>query len=458
MFDQTSNVADRADEPAATEVPGSQNVVTRRQFLGAGVAGALALGSAAVSRREIYKSIRFNATAAPVTIKLLSWEPYGEPYEYPAWVKLISNFEIANPNITVEWTGWPFSNFDQNIIAQAEAGGIDADVLMLTPEAATTLVQKFHIGVPLQSVAHSLGIEPDAAHAAFERNGNLYALGVIDVAFALIYNQLQLKQAGVKAPPTTPEEFLSSVKAVSHPPKQFGVALLNTVASGSDWWNQFQNFCLPYGGSWAKGNTLTIDAPENIKGVELWLELLNASGLKGTAEDVIDKLFDEDRITMNFVVAAGLSSLKKLAPAYYPQMRSVPPPWPSKHAIERLHPLMVNNKSKHIEEATALVKYIVSPKNLYWITEQNGYPYIPYTNFAELVPAYAKYLQTIWLKGFEETPYVSEFDILGNYTYAYAELGNIIIENVEKAVSGTTSVSAALRQAQAQAQEELHLL
>ena len=93
---------------------------------------------------------------------------------------------------------------------------------------------------------------------------------------------------------------------------------------------------------------------------------------------------------MNFSVAAGLSSLKTFAPKYYPQMRSVPPPWTGGKAIERLHPMFVNNKSKYIEEATALVKWCVTPKNLWYLTTTNGYPYVPYTNFGKIVPAYAK--------------------------------------------------------------------
>ncbi len=449
------NNPDNAVTPAA-DVPSEPSQISRRQFMGAGAAGAVALGAVAGSRSTFLKSIQFRPAAAPVTIKLMSWEPYGEPYEYPNWVELISKFEIANPNITVTWTGWPFSNFDENVVAQAQAGSVDADVIMAPPEAASTLIQKYNIGVPIQHIASEEGLIPDAAHDSFKRNGNLYALGVIDVAFALIYNKAKLAAAKV-SPPTTPEEFLNVTQAVSKPPNVFGIALLNTVAAASDWWNQLQNFCLPYGGVWAKGNTLTIDSPENVKGVQFWLDLLNASGVKGTAELILTKLFDENRVVMNFSVAAGLSSLAKLAPAYYPQMRSVPPPWPGNKAIERLHPVIVNNKSKYIPEAMALVKYLVTPANLYWITVNNGYPVIPYTNFGDIIPAYAKYLKTIWLKGYEETNYVGEFQILGNYTYAYAQLGNIICSNLEKAVSGSGTVTQALQAAQQQASVELHL-
>ena len=179
--------------------------------------------------------------------------------------------------------------------------------------------------------------------------------------------------------------------------------------------------------------------------MEFWLELLKATQLAGSDGAVIGKLFNNDQINMNFSVAAGLSSLKTFSPKYYPQMRSVPPPWTGNKAIERLHPMFVNNKSKYIEEATALIKFIVSPKNLWYLTTTNGYPYVPYTNFGKIVPAYSKYLDTIWLQGYEKTNYIGEFELLGEYTFAYAELGQIIDSNLEKAIGGSVTITQALQ-------------
>ncbi len=449
---------DDADTAQGTESP-ERPTISRRRFLGTGAAGALAFGAAAVAPKQLFRdklqSLHFRAAPAPVTLKLLSWEAYGQPYEFPAWVTLVSKWE-ENTGNTVEWVGWPFSTFDQEVIAEAEAGGVAADVLMLTPEVAATLVQKFDYGIPLQHLTDELGLTPDSAHDSYKRGNNLYALGVIDVAFALLYNQAMMNAAGVK-PPTTPEEMLDAVVATSKPPKQYGISLLNQLSDGSGWWNQSQNFCLPYGGVWATGNTLTIDSPANIKGMEFWLEMLKASGVAGSDGAVLTKLWDNDQINFNFSVAAGLSSLKTFAPKYYPQMRSVAPPWAGNHAIERLHPVMVNQKSKYIEAATDLVKWFVTPENLWYITLTNGYPYIPYTNFAKIVPAYAKFIDTIWLKGYEETVFVGEFQILGDYAFAYAELGQIIDSNLEKAISGSATITQALQSAQAQAKAELHL-
>jgi multiple sugar transport system substrate-binding protein len=430
--------------------------LTRRKFLGTGAAAlAVGLGAPALSK---FKVFNVKSNTAKTTLKLMSWEPFGQSPEFPAWTKVVDDFMAANPSIKVEWTGWPFATYDQNIIAQAQAGGVEADVVMAPPEAASTLIAKYNLGVPLEQIPKALGLIPIPAHEQFTLNGHLYALGVIDVAFALAYNKATLAAAKVD-PPTTIDEWVAVEKAITKAPKQFGGGLLNTIGSGAaDWWNQLQNFCLPYGGVWAKGNTLTIDSPANVKGISAWLEVLNASGLKGSSETAIDKLLYDDQIATWFPVAAGLSNYKTLAPKLFPQLRSAAPPWPGKKAIARLHPVMVLKTSKNIAASMELVKWMITPKQLYYVTIANGYPIIPYSNFAHFEPKYEKYLTgTAWLPGFLETNYVGEFDILGQYTYAYAEIGNIVCQNVEKAVSGSSTVLEALQSAQQQATESLHV-
>ena len=98
---------------------------------------------------------------------------------------------------------------------------MSADVLMLTPEVASTLVQKYDIGVPIGHIANELGIIPDAAHQSYVRKGQLYALGVIDVAFGLLYNEAVLAAHKLK-PPTTTDEWLSAIQAITKAPSTSG--------------------------------------------------------------------------------------------------------------------------------------------------------------------------------------------------------------------------------------------
>jgi multiple sugar transport system substrate-binding protein len=421
---------------------------------GAGASILSACGSSSSSKSSASGGSS-GSSSGKTTLTLMSWEQF-EVAEKAAWFKVIDEFEAAHPNIKVNWVGWPFATYDQNVITQAEAGSINADVVMCPPELASALISKFNMTVPLQSIAQDLKLTPIPAHEQFMNGSNLEGLGIIDVPFALTYDQQLLKNAGFAQPPTTLDEWLTQSEKLTNSPNTFGVALLNSVADGADWWNQLQNFPLAYGGAWAKGKTLTFTSEPVVNSMKYWVELLTKGGPKGSSEAAITKLWESDRIAMNLNVAAGLTTLKTLAPKLYPNLRSAPPPWPGKKAIARLHPAVVLKSSKNQDAAMELVKWMITPKNLYYVTTTNGYPIIPYSNFGQYEPAYAGYLKnTPWMSGYLETNYVGEVDILGDYTIVYSQIGEIIIKAMANAVSGGQTVEAALAAAQKQAQQEL---
>src|ERR1700761_6675558 len=444
----------------ANVVPAAKQLSRRNFFqlsggLAAAGAGASLLSACSSSGSSSSGSGSSGSSGGKTTLTLMSWEQF-EVAEKAAWYKVIDEFEAAHPNIKVNWVGWPFATYDQNVITQAEAGSINADVVMCPPELASALIQKFKMTVPLQSITNELKLDPIPAHEQFKINGNLEGLGIIDVPFALTYDQAALKKVGFAEPPTTLDEWLSASEKLTDSPNTFGVALLNSVADGADWWNQLQNFPLAYGGAWAKGKTLTFTSEPVVNSMKYWVELLTKGGPKGSSEAAITKLWESDRIAMNLNVAAGLTSLKQLAPKLYPNLRSAPPPWPSKKAIARLHPVVVLKDSKNQQAAMELVKFMITPKNLYAVTTANGYPIIPFSNFGDFEPKYASYLKdTPWMSGFLQTNYVGEVDILGDYTTVYSQIGLIIIKAISSAISGGQTVEAALAAAQKQAQQEL---
>jgi multiple sugar transport system substrate-binding protein len=440
-----------------------ESAVSRRKLLqgGAGLAAAglaaplLAACGSSGSTSTTTKS--GSGKSGKTQLTLMSWEMF-EPGETVAWHKVVDEFMVAHPSIDVKWVGWPFANYDQNVIAQAQAGHINADVVMCPPELGSTLIMDYDLCEPLGPIATELGLTPNPAHNQFVVDGKLYLLGVLEVAFLLAYDQQLLKAGGISAPPTTPDEWLTMTHKLTHPPKQYGTLLINTAAAAADMWNQLQNWPLGFGGVWADGKTLTIDSPANVKAIQFWVDLVKASGLAGTSEAALDKLYYNDQIASQFTVGFGSAALKGLAPKLYPNLRSAPPPWPGKKAIARLHGDVVLKTSQNKDAAYELVKWMIEPKNLFYVTKQNGYPLIPYSNFAEKVPAYTAFEKSLpWLAGFNETNYVGEADILGDYVFAYAQIGNLIATNIEKAVSGSSTVQEALSSAQSLAQQSIHL-
>ncbi len=434
--------------------------LTRRGVLKAG-ASLLAAGAAAPLLAAGGSATPARAYAKPkakTTLTLMSWEMY-QPTEFPAWTHVVKQFEAAHPNISIKWTGWPFSNYDQNVIEQAQSGLVQADVVMCPPELASTLSQVYNMCENIGGLATAAGLKPNREHSQFTKNGNLYALGILEVAAALQYSKTVLEAGGISSPPSTIDEWLTQTKQITQPPKYYGNALSNTVAAAADWWLPLQNYCLAYDGVWAKGKTLTINSAPNVKGVQLWLDLLNSSGLSGSSEDTIGKLWAQDQIGFQLnVMLGGTASLKEQAPQLWPSLASAPPPWPSRKAISRLHPVVILKSSKHQAAAQELVKWFIKPSNLWYVLQQNGYPTAPYSNFSEKVPQYEPYIQTLpWATGFNLTHFIGEFDILGDYVSRFAQIGNIICRNVENAVNGGQSVQQSLDAAQTEAKETLHV-
>ena len=117
----------------ANVVP-ARRPLTRRGFIqlsggvlaaGAGASALAACGSSGSSAGSTAAGASSAATGGGASGKtqltLMSWEQF-EIGEKAAWYKVIDDFEAANPNITVSWTGWPFATYDQNVVTQAEAG------------------------------------------------------------------------------------------------------------------------------------------------------------------------------------------------------------------------------------------------------------------------------------------------------------------------------------------------
>jgi ABC-type glycerol-3-phosphate transport system substrate-binding protein len=455
------------DETSLTSSPesaGGGRKLSRRDVLKVGGTAAAALGVAASmgglasAASAATKPFRYRSAATKTTLIFESWEQF-EPAEKGAWFKVVDDF-TAQTGIGVTWTGFSADSYTADVITQAQAGNIPADVIICTPELATTLILKYDVGVSLQSIVNELGLDPIPAHDAFKMNGQLYALGVLNVCYALVYDERLLAKAGFSAPPATLDEWLAQTAKLTDKPSQFGCALFNTVASGLTWFNQLQNFPLAYGGVWAKGSTLMLESAPVVNGMKYWLELLNASGLAGSSEAAILKLIFNDQTPLWPQVAAGMTSLKTLAPKLYPNMRSAPFPFPGHKAASRLHPLMVLKTSKNLEAAKEFVKFLITPKNLYYLNKTNGYPIIPFSNFSKFEPGYEPFLKAQpWASGFLQGDFVGEGTLFGEYVFAFSELQQIVLQNMSLAITGTVTVEEAMSKAQSQATEQLaHLL
>ena len=420
--------------------PRSGLAPSRRQFLGgaAAIGGAMAAAPLAATRAR---------AADRIPLKVMSWEQF-QPGEKEGWNALFKAFNESQDKYMVDWTGWPASQYVSNVVIQAQAGGIDADVLMAMPDLAAQVIRKFKLAVPVDSVVEALGITPSAGHAFLKQDGKLYGLSAIDVNFALVYNKELFDKAGLE-PATTREGWVETTAKLTKRPDQFGIALTNVIADSGEWWFQLQNFCLPFDGKWAEGKTPLANSPEVVKGLELWKALYEAGVPQGTAQSAIMKLAADGRVAQAFGVNPTVVVLRATNPDIYPKLRSAAPPWPSKRSLDRIHPLMAL-KGKNEEGALEFIKFAMTPDVMAELMITNLYVMPPYDLAAKSEKFKAFLADKPWITGFNEAKQVSPIDVMGDFAFVDDQFGRIIMQNFQSALRPGGSVQAAMDAAQKQ--------
>jgi ABC-type glycerol-3-phosphate transport system substrate-binding protein len=414
---------------------------TRRQLLsGAAVAGgALAASSLGIARVR---------AADRIPLKVMSWEQF-QPGEKDGWNQLFKKFNESQSKYSVDWTGWPAGQYISNVVIQAQAGGIDADVLMAMPDLAAQVIRKFKLAEPLDGIVKDLGITPSGGHEFLKQDGKLYGLSAIDVNFALVYNKDLFAQAGLQ-PATSADEWVATTAKLTKRPDQFGIALTNQLADGGEWWFQLQNFCLPFDGKWAEGKTPLANSPETIKGMELWKSLYNAGVPQGSAESAIMRLTATGRVAQAWGVTPTVVVLRATNPDIYPKLLSAAPPWASQRSLDRIHPLIALKSSKNVDGAMEFIKFALAPDNMAELMETNLYVIPPY-DLAAKSERFKKFLSDKpWVTGFMAAKQVSPIDVMGDFAYVDDQFGRIVMQNFQRALTPSGSVKEAMDAAQKQ--------
>lgn len=415
--------------------------ISRRGFM-AGSAALAAGATLPLATRRSYAADR-------IKLKVMSWEQF-QPGEKDGWNALFDKFNQSQSKYLVDWTGWPVAQYEANVVIQAQAGGIDADVLMALPDLAAQMIRKYKNVEPLDAIVSDLGITPSGGHAYLHQDGKLYGLSAIDVNFALVYNKKLFGDAGLQ-PPTTTDEWVATTAKLTKRPDQFGIALINTIADGGEWWFQLQNFCLPFDGMWAKGKTPLANSPEVVKGLELWKALYDAGAPQGSAEGPIMKLAADGRIAQAFGVNPTIVVLSATNPAIYPDLLSAAPPWTSKRSLDRIHPLMALSTGKNIDGAMEFIKFAMGPDVMADLMMANSYVIPPYDLAAKSAKFKAYLAEKPWISGYNEAKQISPIDVMGDFAFVDDQFGRIIMQNLQSALQpGGKSVKDAMDAAQVQ--------
>ena len=322
--------------------------VTRRDFLKTTAVGAAAAALAACTPTATQApgaatAVPGAATAMPnvntgakQTVRYLSWW-FEEGNRGITWNNFIKEFNEKHPDIEVKAEQIPFDTYTTKTIVGAQSGKLDGDILMATPELAPRLIRA-NLLYPLDSVLTTNNIKDlSSAHDALRKDGHLYGLDMVTVAFGLIYNSQMYKDAGV-SPAKTPEELVSVSKELTNRDNQkYGFWSNHLVSEASDFWFKLEEYAMPFDGVWAKGKTPLLTSEPIIKGLTLFKQLYDVAMPQGADRSDRRPPVWNKRHAQQLVVSAAVGQLQAKVPGTLPAARQRTDPM-GEQQVYRPHP------------------------------------------------------------------------------------------------------------------------
>jgi ABC-type glycerol-3-phosphate transport system substrate-binding protein len=388
------------------------------------------------------------STGARQTVRYLSWW-FEEGNRGKTWLAFVDEFNQSQSDIEVVTENIPFNDYTTKTIVGAQSGQLDGDIVMATPELAPRLIRA-DLLEPLDEVLTRNNItDLSSAHDALRKDGNLYGLDMVTVAFGILYNNERYEEAGI-TPATTPEEWVELSAALTNRDEQkYGFWSPHIVAEASDFWFNLEAYCMPYNGVWATGKEPLLTSEPILQGLELFKQLYDVAFPQGADLPTGERLFTIGDVAQAMFVSAAVGKFKPIDPDFYATIRSAPIPWESNKSIARIHPMMVNKASPVKEAAIEFVTYMYKPDNYRRMVEG-----CEDVIFAQPSAARQEYLDSLhWLKpGYDGVDYVTPFDIVGDFVYNFNEFGQIVITNFANVLTSGMSVEEAMTTAQAEAE------
>jgi ABC-type glycerol-3-phosphate transport system substrate-binding protein len=419
--------------------------MTRRHLLrgAAAVSGAVALGSA-------LPSISFAQPNPPpsggkVTLKLLSWF-WWEPGRRDAWRFVIDRFHQSQNDIRIEEAGWNFDDFTNRIIVQLQSGKIDGDMIQTTPDLVLRLLKAGQLE-PIESVVAAAGVTNlSSAHDFIkDANGHLYGLDMVSVAFGNLYNSALYTTAGIQDPAQDIDSWIDQVGRLTNRDNgQYGIYSPHLLSEAEAFWFRLQEWALPYDGTWANGKTPMVTSDPIIKGLKLFKTMYDVGMPQGMDSVSATKAFSDGQIASQLAESAVVNVYKTNNPDTYQNLRSVPPPWPSRKSLVRIHPLTVNTQSPNKDAAKQFLTFLYTPQNYRELLQRA----------LDVIPAYPDgmspdYLASLpWVSGYQSVNALSPTVLLGDFIYNNQEFGQIVITHFQDSLVNNVPVEDAMGAAQ----------
>ncbi len=324
-----------------------------------------------------------SATGGQVTITMSSWlEQQGVSRD--TMKEMISRFEKANPNTTVQMIDIPFEQTVQQLLVAVNADNAP-DVMHLNPVYSAPFAARGALAdlKPYFS-AKMLDQIPKGAYEAGVFDGKLETVPWQIAPIVVLGSKKLLKEAGLPEEiPNTWADFQTAVQKISElGPGIFGFGARTDKSANSAQW--FLPVLWGFGAQFADANgKITLDTPQAIDALNWYREI----GTKkytpiGMGIPQVRDLFAQGKVGFIFdgpwmqKILRDTTGLGKAADDTY-----IVGPMPKaadgkRYAIANNHVLAVSSQSKHKQAAVTLIKFLTQDPSIanYYFDQMQAIP------------------------------------------------------------------------------------
>lgn len=366
----SQQMPDKLDDPARDE-----HHLTRREFLGAGLAGGALLASGPVlgsSRHRLRSAMSTRKAFGKATATLRMWTWYTEDAtEFP---KLISQYEASHPGVKIDSRIITFNSFAPALESAVSAGDIPD---IFAPGVLAVTYGNAGIALDLKKAFGEAFLSQffDATNAEYSANDKQYGIGWEAQTFGIFYNPALFKKAKIDIPETW-DDLIATVE----PLKKVGLicCAFNGTPSAS-----VADFFLPLITQVTNNPELVIELdrqtqksttwniPPVVKALEKTKQIFDAGvmnpGSLGTQTPEEEELFYTGKAAMNWEGSWMPADLLTSAPKDFLDKYSVfpNPAWTSgaRHWTPNQagSGLSLSARSSYVEETIAFIRWLYEP-------------------------------------------------------------------------------------------------
>jgi len=286
----------------------------------------------------------------PVEIKIAYWANAAEQKHYEFVAEGIEN---EYPNIKVVLQQYPTSEEFWTAIPTAIAAKNAPDVVILSDEGNLEFIANGSLA-PIDSLIEEVGFDKsiisDSLYKGWSYEDQLYGVPVRAGTSMLSINKKMFEEAGIEKYPETMDELLAAAKKLTTD-EVYGIC-----ASIHEF--HISQYVHAFGGDWNFGKT--INSPENIQGVQFFVDLYTKHGVAVTPKQIgaswDGEVFAKEKAAMSTGGPWYMGYCKETNP----DLEFIPLPIP-KGTVESQTAysggMAILSASEHKKEAMEFIKY-----------------------------------------------------------------------------------------------------